>query len=72
MTWIRPDNEQKLRDILKRLGMDSRRITGYSQLQEMYDSMPDYHKTNEINIKEKNDGLFEKSFILIMNKGDID
>lgn len=50
---VREDNRQKLGDLLGRLGMGSRRVADFSQLQGMYESAPDYQKTNGIIRREK-------------------
>ena len=50
---VREDNYQKLNDLLVRLNMDSRKITDFSQLQKMFENIPNFEKTNRIIETEK-------------------
>ncbi len=50
---IRPDNKQKLSDLVNRLGQSDRIITSFDQIQEMYEKKSDFTETNEIIRKEK-------------------
>ncbi len=54
---IRPTNKQKLGDLLSRLHMQSRQITDFDQLQERYDTVPDYAGTNAVIAEEKEHAL---------------
>ena len=50
---VREDNKNKLQDLLIRLKQESRIISEYGMLDEMYATIPDYSITNEIIKKEK-------------------
>ena len=48
VTRIRPDNRQKLGDLLEKLGQTGRLIENYDHLQEYYDDPPSFNETNRI------------------------
>lgn len=54
---VRPDNRQKLEDLLTRLNMGDRQIGDFSELQGKFESEPDFARTNEIIAAGRRDTL---------------